>query len=110
LAAKCFFVNQRLRIFLDMDVFFSRNIAKSWMSMPTVLRAGKYRFFFFSNERGEPRHIHVESDNDYAKFWLEPIDLAKSVGYKERELREIKEFIRENIGLLKAEWDAHFNS
>ena len=77
--------------------------------MPTVLRAGKYRFYFFSNEGTEPRHIHVESDDNYAKFWLEPIDPAKSVGYKEIELSEIRELILENIKLLKDKWDAHFS-
>jgi len=46
------------------------------------MRSGKYRFFFFSNEHAEPRHIHVESDDNYAKFWLEPLDLAKSAGSK----------------------------
>jgi hypothetical protein len=78
--------------------------------MPTVFRAGKYRFFFFSNEGVEPPHVHIESDDSYAKFWLDPIDLAKSVGYKVSELREIQEIIRENIQLLKEKWDAHFNS
>jgi len=29
------------------------------------------------------------SDN-YAKFWLEPVALAKSVGYSAREISEIK--------------------
>jgi len=77
--------------------------------MPTVLREGKYRFFFFSNEGAEPRHIHVESDDKYAKFWLDPIDLAKSVGYKVSELGEIRELIRDNIRLLKEKWDAHFD-
>jgi len=42
----------------------------------------------FGSAPTEPRHIHVESDDNHAKFWLEPIDLAKSVGYKERELSE----------------------
>ncbi len=28
--------------------------------MPSVLRVAGYRFFFFSNERQEPAHIHVE--------------------------------------------------
>ncbi len=28
--------------------------------MPTVLLINGYRFFFFSNEGNEPRHIHVE--------------------------------------------------
>lgn len=27
--------------------------------MPTVLRIGPYRFFFYSNENDEPMHIHV---------------------------------------------------
>lgn len=78
--------------------------------MPTILRAGKYRFFFFSNERGEPRHIHVESGDNYAKFWLEPLDLAKSVGYKDIELAEIRKLIQENIIILEASWDAYFGS
>ncbi|NLE29049.1 MAG: DUF4160 domain-containing protein [Phycisphaerae bacterium] len=38
--------------------------------MPTVFRVGKYRFFFFSGEGNEPAHIHVESGDSYAKFWL----------------------------------------
>lgn len=29
--------------------------------MPTVLRIGRFRFFFFSNEREEPPHIHVKA-------------------------------------------------
>lgn len=78
--------------------------------MPTVLRKGKYRFFFFSNEAGEARHIHVESGENYAKFWLEPIDLAKSLGYKEKELREIQEIIRQNAKYFKEKWDAYFGS
>ncbi len=44
--------------------------------MPTVLRVGRYRFHFFSNEGQEPSHIHVQAVGDQAKFWLEPIELA----------------------------------
>ena len=43
--------------------------------MPTVLRIKGLRFFFFSNELGEPMHIHVETDDKYAKFWLDPCNL-----------------------------------
>jgi hypothetical protein len=74
------------------------------------MRSGKYRFFFFSNEGLERRHIHVESDDNHAKFWLEPLDLADSVGYKSIELSEIRRLIQENMLLLKASWDAHFGS
>jgi hypothetical protein len=44
--------------------------------MPTVLRVRGHRFFFFSNEGHEPRHIHLETADKYAKFWLDPIALA----------------------------------
>ncbi len=58
--------------------------------MPTILRIKNYRFFFFSKEINEPPHIHIESDDNYAKFWLEPVELAKSIGYNARELNEIR--------------------
>lgn len=31
--------------------------------MPTVLRVGPYRFFFYAGDRNEPQHIHVERDD-----------------------------------------------
>jgi Domain of unknown function (DUF4160) len=47
--------------------------------MPTVLRIESYRFFFYAGDRDEPPHVHVESDDKIAKFWLDPIRL-QSVG------------------------------
>jgi hypothetical protein len=41
--------------------------------MPTVLRAGPYRFFFYAGDRDEPPHIHVERDDHTAKFWLDQV-------------------------------------
>ena len=76
--------------------------------MPTVLRRKGFRFFFFSNEVNEPAHIHVESDDKYAKFWLEPVQLAKSVGYSARELSEIRNLVTENVGVLRRKWDEYF--
>ncbi|MGH8245034.1 MAG: DUF4160 domain-containing protein [Gammaproteobacteria bacterium] len=29
--------------------------------MPTVLRSGPHRFFFFSREGHEPPHVHIET-------------------------------------------------
>jgi len=45
--------------------------------MPTILKIKGYRFFFFSREGKEPSHIHVENAERYAKFWLNPIQLAE---------------------------------
>ena len=41
--------------------------------MPTVLRIGPYRFYFFSNEGDEPPHVHVDRDAATAKVWLDPV-------------------------------------
>ena len=32
--------------------------------MPTVLRSGAYRFFFYSADREEPAHVHVARGSD----------------------------------------------
>jgi Domain of unknown function (DUF4160) len=46
--------------------------------MPTVLRSGPYRLFFYSGDRDEPRHVHVEREANLAKLWLDPVRLAES--------------------------------
>ncbi len=63
--------------------------------MPTVLRLEAYRFYFFSHEPNEPPHIHVDRDNQSAKFWLEPVSLAKNIGFRAKELREIQSIVEE---------------
>ena len=55
--------------------------------MPTVLRSGPYRLFFYSADRDEPPHVHVERDAQIAKFWLKPVRLEDSGGFKRVELR-----------------------
>ena len=64
--------------------------------MPTVIREQGFRFFFYSDEGNESIHIHVRKDNNYAKFWIKPIDCAYSVGFKTKELKKIKEIIFHN--------------
>jgi hypothetical protein len=64
--------------------------------MPTILRSGPYRFFFYSNEGTEPAHVHVQRDRSLAKFWLRPVVLASSVGFSGKELREIEALVREH--------------
>jgi hypothetical protein len=29
--------------------------------MPTVLRVGRFRFFFYASDRAEAAHVHVEA-------------------------------------------------
>ena len=51
--------------------------------MPTVLRLGPFRFFFFSNEGTEPPHVHVERGDGHGKFWLDPVALVVAKDLKE---------------------------
>ena len=76
--------------------------------MPTVLRIGPYRFFFYANEGSEPRHIHVTSGDEEAKFWLEPVELVWGVGYNNRQLRQIQQHMESNRLLLIDAWNEFF--
>ena len=77
--------------------------------MPTVLKIKGYRFFFFSLEGNEPPHIHVEQAERFAKFWLDPISLAKSRGFRSGELSEIQKIVEENRDSLVERWNEHFS-
>ena len=74
--------------------------------MPTALRIGPYRFYFYSYDCGEPRHMHVDRENKSAKFWLDPVvSLVENHGYSRKELRELEQVAQENLEVLKNEWD-----
>jgi nucleoside-diphosphate-sugar epimerase len=72
--------------------------------MPTVKIIGRHRFFFFSKENNEPPHIHVESAENAAKFWLSPIELVWAVGYNSKELRQVRELVEENVSFFLEKW------
>jgi hypothetical protein len=76
--------------------------------MPTVLREGRWRFFFYSNEGSEPPHIHVECPDGAAKFWLRPVALVASSRLKSHELRDLEWFIRLNRKFLLEAWNDFF--
>jgi hypothetical protein len=77
--------------------------------MPTVLRIGPYRFFFYAGDREEPPHVHVERDDCQAKYWLAPLRFQKNQGFKRAELNKIEDLIEENQEELMRSWDDYFN-
>ena len=77
--------------------------------MPTVLRTGPYRFFFYAGDRDEPQHVHVERDDKIAKFWLDPVRLRQSGGFSRAELRRIERTIQENQSELIKAWNEYFS-
>jgi hypothetical protein len=46
------------------------------------MRSGPYRFYFWSHELNEPPHIHVDREKFSAKFWLQPVSLARNLGFR----------------------------
>ena len=78
--------------------------------MPTILRSGPYRFFFYASDRDEPFHVHVERDDKIAKYWLDPIRLQSSGGFNRFELTQIRSIIEQNESILMEAWNAYFGS
>lgn len=76
--------------------------------MPTILRHGRWRIFFYSNEGSEPAHVHVESAGGTAKLWLTPVALIRSNRLKPSELREVERLVRLNRKVLLEAWDDFF--
>jgi hypothetical protein len=75
---------------------------------PTVLRTGPSRFFFFSSDRQEPPHVHVERDANRAKFWLDPIELENGGGFGASELTTITGLLTEHREELLRAWHEFF--
>ena len=78
--------------------------------MPTVLRIGRFRFHFYSDERGEPPHIHVRASDGECKFWLDPVLLARNRGLAPHTLREIERLVFEHQAYLKDKYNEHHSA
>jgi hypothetical protein len=77
--------------------------------MPTVFHNLRgYRIFFFSLDRGEPMHIHIAKGRGYAKFWMRPLELARSRNFRSHELNEIAKLIEANREEIERRWNEHF--
>jgi len=74
--------------------------------MPTLLQVEGFRFFFYSNERGEPPHVHVERGEGEAKFWLDPLRIAYAHRLTPAEQRRVRVQYQ---GFFKERWLEHFS-
>jgi hypothetical protein len=78
--------------------------------MPTLLREGPYRFYFYSGDLGEPVHVHVDAGGTTAKFWLQPVSLHYNIGFSARELRVVERITREHREEFIEAWNAYFGT
>jgi hypothetical protein len=76
--------------------------------MPTILRSGPYRLFFFSDQGREPPHVHIERDQLTAKCWLNPVRLARDNGFSARELRTIVRLVERHEEICWQAWHDYF--
>jgi uncharacterized protein DUF4160 len=83
---------------------------RRWRMSPTVFRDGPFRFFFFSREE-ERLHIHVQSPDGEAKFWIEPqIELARNYDLTEQDLSRALQLIVDREQEIRDAWHKHFDT
>ncbi|MDC7240502.1 MAG: DUF4160 domain-containing protein [Spirochaetales bacterium] len=78
--------------------------------MPTVIRIGPYRFYFYSHEPNEPPHIHIDRDDSTAKFWISPVHLARNTGFTAKELNHLEKLVQENENKIMEAWNGYFGT
>ena len=78
--------------------------------MPTILRKGPYRVYFYSHEPNEPPHVHVDRDERSAKLWLQPVGLSRNLGFGASELRVIEQLVADNVKAFLEAWNGHFGT
>ena len=66
--------------------------------------------FFYSADQHEPPHVHVERDDFEAKFWLDPVRLENSRGFRRPEIGQIEDLIVQKRDLLLGAWHEYFGS
>jgi hypothetical protein len=73
--------------------------------MPTALRIGPFRLYFYGHDLiNEPPHVHVDRDDLSVKFWLSPVALARNLGFSPSELRRIERIVQEHQADLMERW------
>ncbi len=77
--------------------------------MPTAYREGPYRFFFYAADKDEPPHVHVERDDQVAKFWLNPVRLCSSGRFKRSDIAEISRIVAARRDSLLEAWNEYFH-
>jgi hypothetical protein len=76
--------------------------------LPTVLRIGAFRFYFYSHEPNEPPHVHVDRHEATIKVWLETLEVAKSRGFRAHEIGDIVAMVGDNRLRLLEAWHEYF--
>ena len=95
-----------------------RNWGEAWLDrlrrpailllMPTILLILGWRFYFYSNERNEPIHVHCSKADAEAKYWLdvEAYEIAEAYAYgmSPADRRMVRSIIFQHFDYIVSEW------
>jgi hypothetical protein len=76
--------------------------------VPTIAIIGPYRVYFYSHDMQEPAHVHVDRDDNTAKFWLLPVAMDRNIGFRPRELRQVHRIVAEHAPEFLEAWHEYF--
>lgn len=83
--------------------------------MPKLFRIGSYIVFFWSNENGEPIHVHVSQGNpgpNTTKLWLTASGHCVLANNQSRipakDLNDIMDVVSAQFLYICSQWKAHF--
>ena len=51
----------------------------------------------------------MQADSRLAKFWLQPVNLASSIGFNAKELNQLLVLVRQHENLFLEAWNDFFN-
>jgi hypothetical protein len=77
--------------------------------MPTILMILGWQFYFFSNERNEPIHVHCRKGNAEAKYWLD-VDAFETIeahaySMSPADKRAVRRIIFEHFDYIVGQWN-----
>lgn len=85
--------------------------------MPTLFEIYGYKIYFWSNEAGEPVHVHISKGKPNAnatKIWLppesNPVLAHNSSNIPEKDLKQILKIIALNRDSIIAQWYDYFKN
>ena len=67
-----------------------------------------YRLYFYSHEPNEPPHVHVDKAGSSVKIWLDPVAVARNVGFAPHELNEVVRLVQQSSLTLLEAWREFF--
>ena len=79
--------------------------------MPKIFEFNGYKIFFYSNESGEPCHVHITQDyKSKSKVWIEPkIKVAhNNADIPKKDLKNILEFLKLKRTEILKRWNQFF--